>query len=66
MIDSASKPGLPLVVEKLENELGTKEPSLTVIIRKVAPREQSRPWPDNCPPGIRIEWIDLEKLNISQ
>jgi hypothetical protein len=43
---------------KLENQLDTKEPSLIVIIRKVAPREQWLPPADNCPPGIRLEWTE--------
>jgi hypothetical protein len=53
-------------INKLESNLGTKEPSLIVIIRKVAPREQWRLPADNCPPGIRIEWIDPEDLDVSQ
>jgi hypothetical protein len=45
-------------VEKLESELGTKEPSLIITIQKVTPREQWRPPADNCPSGIRLEWTE--------
>jgi hypothetical protein len=52
-------------VKKLESDVGTKEPSLIITIQKVAPREQWRPPADNCPSGLRLEWIDPEDFNIS-
>jgi hypothetical protein len=51
-------------IKRLEDGLGIKEPSLVLVLRKIARREQWRPPPDNLPSAIRGEWVDPEDVSI--